>query len=69
MSGCCSAMVGGIFGWVYGMSSAAGCVSGGVCAEFSAIDVAGTNGSGACGSVGVLGLGVVVVMVMVNGRV
>ena len=55
-------MVSGTSSWVCGMSSAAGCVSGGFCAEGSDTDVAGTDGpgrggSGADGSVAGFGLG------------
>ena len=43
-------MVRGIFGWGYRVSSTAGCVSGGFCAEGSNTDVVGTDGCGRGGS-------------------
>ena len=45
-------MVSGTSGWVSWMSSAAGCVSGGFCAEGLDIDVAGTDGCSKGGSGG-----------------
>ena len=50
-------MVGGTSGWVFGMSSVAGYVSGGSCAEGSDTNVASNDGSGADGSVVGSGLG------------
>ena len=56
------------------MSAATRCVSDGFCIEGPDTDVVGTDGcgrggSGAAGSIAGSGMGVVVVMVMVNGRV
>ena len=55
-------MVSGTSGWVFGMSSVAGCVSRGFCAEGSDTDVACTDasskgGSSADGSISGSGLG------------
>ena len=50
-------MVDGTSGWGCGVKTAAGCVSGGFCAEGLDTDVVGTDGCGRGGSVGGSGLG------------